>query len=660
MATSSPALHSAGQEVERSGSAGDVYRHLSYRRDIDGLRAIAIVSVVMFHAFPAALPGGFVGVDVFFVISGFLICGLIFASLNAGGFSFRKFYARRVRRIFPALALVLGVSFCAGLLFLLGSENAQLGSFIAAGAAFIANLVLWQNTAYFDTASAVNPLLHLWSLGVEEQFYLVWPLVLVVAWKLRANLLAVTLIVLIGSFALNVATVHSDPQSDFYSPFTRFWELQVGGSLAYALIFIPTARPGEIFREVLAWCGLACTVGAAVILSDQSPFPGWWALLPTVGTGLLLIAGPEAWLNRSILAHPVVVWIGLISYPLYLWHWPLLAFARVVTTPQLSVPVALAIVALSVGLAYLTYAYVERPIRMRNPDWRVVGGLCAAMAVVGVAGLLSYKGLIPARSQSFDTRLNQVTSDWIWTKVTFDGTSISPLILHGSTDRKVVFLGDSHMEMYSPRVRELYATQKPRLTSVFATTSGCPPLGDTHRHNYADYQCDAFYRASMQMASQPNVERVVFAAFWESWAGGALRGRVDQSFGTLQQAITGLVRSGKRVYIILPSPVSAAFVPQSLIGSRWKGAFSALAFEPNASVNRGEIESWNGLSAIREKLVAVARASGAVAIDPFVYVCSAVACPATVDGEPLYSDRDHLRATYVAAHPLFIDDVVLK
>ena len=199
-----------------------------YRPDIDGLRALAVLSVVGFHAFPKSIKGGFIGVDVFFVISGYLISAIIFENLKNKSFSFSEFYARRVRRIFPALALVLIACHVFGWFVLLSDEYKQLGRHIAAGSGFVSNMVLWSEAGYFDNSADTKPLLHLWSLGIEEQFYLAWPMLLWLAWKSRINLLGVTVVILLASFYLNVAEVKKDVIGAFYSPITRFWELLVG------------------------------------------------------------------------------------------------------------------------------------------------------------------------------------------------------------------------------------------------------------------------------------------------------------------------------------------------------------------------------------------------------------------------------------------------
>lgn len=292
-----------------------------YRADIDGLLAIAVLIVVAFHAFPSLLPGGFVGVDIFFVISGYLIGSIILSQLDRGSFSFGDFYARRIKRIFPALLLVLIFCYGVGWFNLIDTEYKELGIQIAAGAAFVANLALWHEAGYFDAVAETKPLLHLWSLGVEEQFYLFWPLVLWGCRKIRINPLVAIVGVGVGSFVLNMATVGRDPTADFYSPFTRFWELMIGCGLAYWHVVSPR---GSVRRaSACGAVGFALIVAAVVLLRGQDRFPGWEALLPTVGAFLIIAGGTDGWLNRRVLRARPLVWIGLISFPLYLWHWPL-------------------------------------------------------------------------------------------------------------------------------------------------------------------------------------------------------------------------------------------------------------------------------------------------------------------------------------------------
>jgi hypothetical protein len=375
----------------------------NYRPDIDGLRAVAVTGVVLFHAFPDAVPGGFTGVDVFFVISGFLISGIILDALHARRFSYRDFYARRIRRIFPALIVVLAAVLAAGWFVLFADDYLELGRHVAAGAAFGANFMLWYETGYFDAAAETKPLQHLWSLGIEEQFYLAWPALLVASARWRPGRrslggvgrgpLALTLTLLAASFVISIVMVGRDPVAAFYAPWARFWELLLGGVLACVTADPALARAHAALLDrphvanLMSTYGAVLIVAAVSVIDEQRAFPGWWACLPAVGTFLMLAAGTRAWINRTLLSLRPVVWVGLISYPLYLWHWPALVFARLIvagTPPEL---VRGLIIAASVLLSWLTYRVIERPARFGPYRVAAVAGSAAAMVLACAAGL---------------------------------------------------------------------------------------------------------------------------------------------------------------------------------------------------------------------------------------------------------------------------------
>jgi peptidoglycan/LPS O-acetylase OafA/YrhL len=366
-----------------------------YRPDVDGLRAIAVLAVLAFHAFPQSAPGGFAGVDVFFVISGFLITGILLDGLKDGSFSFAGFYWRRVRRIFPALILVLAASLALGWLLLLPDEFMQLGKHVAGGAGFVANLVFWREAGYFDTAAELKPLLHLWSLGVEEQYYLVWPLLLFLFRKEPRRMLAMMALLAVLSFGANLWLTAWRPSAAFYLPVTRFWELLAGGLLA---CFAARRLP---YANLQAGLGALLLAAGLFLLSAERSFPGWWALLPVAGTALLVSAGPAAWINRRLLANRAAVYLGLISYPLYLWHWPLLSYARIVQGGEPPASHRAWLLAASVVLSVLTYELVEKKIRFaRRPRVRRLSfpALAASMALLGVGGLLALQSQIRPQS----------------------------------------------------------------------------------------------------------------------------------------------------------------------------------------------------------------------------------------------------------------------
>ena len=356
----------------------------SYRADIDGLRAIAVVFVLAFHAFPQWFPGGFCGVDIFFVLSGYLISGILFREIETESFSYWAFYRRRIKRIFPALAVILLACLGMGWFVLFADEFARLGREVVHGAVFLSNFLLWQQADYFDKAAVTKPLLHLWSLGIEEQFYLVWPPILVWAWRRKLNRLHVICLVGIASFIANLVYLQLGSAGSYYSPLSRFWELMLGAWLSHR----GATQSGLSSRALFSPLGLGL-IGVSLFVIDESrAFPGWWALLPTVGTCLVIAGGTESWCNRKFLSLPVLVFIGLISYPLYLWHWPLLSFAHILQGGEPSVTVRWTALGVSGVLAWLTYRWVEQPIR-HNPRERFwVRTLCYQLTACFVLGMV--------------------------------------------------------------------------------------------------------------------------------------------------------------------------------------------------------------------------------------------------------------------------------
>ncbi len=351
--------------------------------------------VVNFHGFPDAMPGGFIGVDIFFVISGFLITSIIARELGADRFSLITFYNRRIRRIFPALIVVLCAVLVLGWLWMLPAPYAALSRDVAASAAFAANIALLLQSGYFDIESAKKPLLHLWSLGIEEQFYLFWPLILMLAARQRWSLRWVAGAIAVASFVLNVALIGSDPVATFYLPLTRAWELLAGAVLACGWNRIDQSEAAGNRRAI---AGVVLIVAAAAVLNVHRAFPGWWALLPVAGSALLLSA-PASWINRAVLSWPPMVWIGLISYPLYLWHWPLLVMFAIIKSEPLTLIDRELILLSSALLAWGTYWFIERPFRFGRPVPIKAASLAGAMAVVAIAGVIVFEG------RGFDFRL---------------------------------------------------------------------------------------------------------------------------------------------------------------------------------------------------------------------------------------------------------------
>lgn len=387
--------------------------HPKYRQDIDGLRAVAILSVIGFHGFPEWIRGGFIGVDIFFVISGFLISTIIFKSLSCNKFSFIEFYSRRVRRIFPALATVLLATFAVGWFVFYPDEYRHLGKHMVGGAWFVSNLLQWGEAGYFESASETQPLLHLWSLGIEEQFYIAFPFLVWLLWKARLNPLVPIVSLGMLSFFLNTYYVSRDAEWTFYQPQTRIWELLVGSVLSLLILDQSgrvarlEAMAGGFLRNLLhrsyanvptaltvanfkAWTGIILIVTGLLSIEPGRHFPGSYALLPTLGAASMIWAGPGAFLNRWLLSHNGLVWVGKISYPLYLWHWVLLSYLHIATGMAPAVELRVLALAAAVALSWVTCRMVENPLRLGNHGSKKTFALVAAIIAVSAIGLADY------------------------------------------------------------------------------------------------------------------------------------------------------------------------------------------------------------------------------------------------------------------------------
>ncbi len=628
-----------------------------YRPDIDGLRTIAVLLVVLFHAWPNWLKSGFIGVDIFFVISGFLITSIIIENVAQNRFTISGFYARRVLRIFPALILVLAITLLTGWALLLHGELHQLGKHVASGAGFIANLTLWREVGYFDNDSATKPLLHLWSLGVEEQFYIVWPLMVWGIYRYQLGFLKISCVVFALSFGYSLyATFHS-PTEGYFSPATRFWELMVGGISAH-LMRHHAVRVAK-HATTLTWCGTAMILVGAVFITEQAPFPGWWAMAPVLGTGALLLAGECAWINRNILRQPIVSRIGLVSYPLYLWHWPLLSFAFIVYGEKPPATMKVALVAAALVLAVLTYQLVELPCKRFKRRSTVIAVLCAGMAAVAVAGLLAAHGQIAPRVKSDSAeRILSALND-----VDFPTAAMTPYPYQGQTFQQVrgsgggttVFMGDSVMEQYGAYVSNwLRANATQRRAVIFATAGGCPPIRGAVRLPRVKFPgCQQTVDAAHALALSAEVDTVVIGAAWYGYFSEAYRSlemggetfpavaAQERAYSALKNSLEGFVASGKRVFLVLSPPAGMEFDPRSMIeGSRLSGEVSA----------RRDIAAFDGFGyrarnrKTIDRLNDIARENGATVIDPMLSLCPGMRCPVLdAIGEPVYTDSVHIR-----------------
>ena len=622
--------------------------HPSYRPDIDGLRAVAVLSVVGFHAFPGSFRGGFVSVDVFFVISGYLISKIIIGNLDRDRFSFADFYSRRVRRIFPALAVVLGACALAGWLVLLPGEYSQLGKHIAGGAAFVSNLVLLGEAGYFDGSAVTKPLLHLWSLGIEEQFYIVWPVLL---WLARKRAIAFVLAaILVGSFVLDLVVLRAQPVTAFYSPFTRFWELLIGSTLAYVTLHRPAwlldARPGP--RNVASLVGAALIGAAILVLNAEQPFPGWRALLPTIGAYLIIAAGPEAFVNRRVLSQRLLVWVGLISFPLYLWHWPLLTFARIVEAATPSPNVRLGAVALSFLLAWLTYRFVETPVRLGKQKRSTVIILLASVAGLAFAGLglVAKGGFVEARgpwnvsnvAQSYD-RNDQFNVACRTVEEPLFSPTFDPQLdfCHSTASAKaeVVVLGDSHAGRLYSGLRA--ATTLPLLD---LGRGSCLPFVGYEASNPGTTEllkCSPTMAHLVDRVLEPPPRVVVLNGFYARPYDGRVVLRAAEPMKVLMRdTLARLSSHVPKIIVVLDVP-ELPFDPSYCVdrpfhrgAGRGRCAFSKV--EPDKQLALYEAD----LRGAAEGLPNVSF------FNPADVLCEADSCFAVRDANLLYDDRHHL------------------
>jgi peptidoglycan/LPS O-acetylase OafA/YrhL len=547
-------------------------RILRYSPHIDGLRAVAVAAVIIYHAFPRLLPGGFVGVDVFFVISGFLISSILFRELNAPGSSGPRligdFYARRIRRIFPALIVVLLACYLIGYRLLLPSGLSQLAFRITASAGFFLNFVLARDVGYFKGEAASDPLIHLWSLSVEEQFYLFWPLLLWIAARCRIRFLPVTVFLGACSFFWNGHRTTSSSAAGFYLLQTRIWELAVGAVTADLFPRVVDAlrgsrRPAGRWRSAasnLLSLGGLLLLGAGFWLIRGDPFyPDQRAFLPTVGTALLICSGEDAWASRLFLSRPLLVGLGLISYPLYLWHWPLLSFAHVAFPDEETPGVKIALVCAALGLAWLTYRFVENPIRQRRRGWLRPVLLLAAMAAVANIGLHAYRQRgIPSRFP----RLIQEASDlhYVYARSWREGQNFLGADQSAadfkddpgdySASRPTLYLwGDSHAAALYPGFKACYGT---KLNIVQRTAAGVPPMLGAEIEGLPERRSiNEFILAAV---GREHPKYVVLAANWPVY-----------KWEDLGRTIRAIKETGAaRVIVIGPVPQWTAGLPQQL------------------------------------------------------------------------------------------------
>jgi peptidoglycan/LPS O-acetylase OafA/YrhL len=616
---------------------------------LDGLRGVAVLLVVVYHLAPQLLPGGSVGVDVFFVLSGFLITRGLVAQHAAGRSTPWRFYAARIRRLFPALLLVLVFVLLLGWCFQLEHELRATGKHASAAALFMANTSLWRSGSYFAEDSWHEPLRHLWSLAVEEQFYLVWPVVLPCLLKLRGW---APIVLALSIPAGMLAAMHPHdalPTTAFYLMPYRAWEVLVGALLGLRPWSLPV--PART-RSVLVLAALACIVLAALVPAPEHTLVLPHVLPAVLGAGVLVGLSAAGATVRPLEARPLVL-LGRISYPLYLWHWPLLALARTIWWDTVPTTVLLSIAALSVLLAYCSERWLEEPLRnaarLRSLRGAIVFLVLPMLALLLLATSVE-RGVLRER-------LHAVSA--VRSEAVHDKAPVVQAILPGTLPGMVVILGDSYVGQFHPRLDSLHRTGMPHRTIRFLGRLGCPPMG---LHSTLDPACAQAGEEAFRQASAPDVTTVVIGS---SWLGAYLREDLywpgmppgDRSWARglfqLEAHVARLRAAGKEVYLLLTPPGGAWAHPANAPRERWTGRPGDHSNQCTLAAHRARV------AAVNEPLAAMAARHDVHLLDLADVLCKDGVCMGVdTQGAPIYTDATHLRGSFMRCCGTVLDAVV--
>lgn len=633
---------------------------LRYRPEIDGLRGLAVLAVLLFHA-GFGCPGGYVGVDVFFVISGYLITALIWQDLTLGTFSMVRFWEKRARRIVPALVAVTLTVIVAGMLLHRPNDLADLGRATASQAVFSANFHYWHSAGYFDTAAAEKPLLHTWSLAVEEQFYLIVPWLLCGLFaieRLRKKwvILSILSIVAGSSLALSVVSLSRFPSATFYLLPSRAWELLIGS----LVVFLPQPRWLQrqgVQRELFSFCGLLLIVVPIICYSSQTAFPGWAAVPPCLGAALLIAVDRRSIDRRSapqrltgvgwVLSRPACVFVGLISYSLYLWHWPLFAFATALSLEPLSLMLRGGLLGCSLIAAVLSWKFIETPFRIKALGatrasmfrW-ATGGLAA---VAGLGALCILQAGMPQRfSQSVLARMQAVDETSLGTQMTVEDARAGRYVSLGAQAvgrvPSVLVWGDSHAMAVLPAVDALLRERK--LAGQAATHSSTLPVSQWYvptKWGLREASLE-FSHEVLEHIARERIADVLLVAYWRGY-GLSDPQRQPEFEKAMLNTIERLTSAGARAWVLLDVPAHSFNVPKALTGRFYSPRYiDSLCATPATLPEDGP-----NAPALRTRIIA----AGGRVLDPKPMFLDASGEYYRVlsDNIPLYRDQQHLTSS---------------
>ncbi|AJZ90156.1 hypothetical protein VW41_14590 [Klebsiella michiganensis] len=610
---------------------------IRYRSDIDGIRAIAVSSVLLYHFFPQIIPGGFIGVDVFFVISGYLITSIILYKNKKQSLSILDFYARRIKRIFPALSITLISCLAFGWFALLSDEYRQLGKHVAASTIFVQNLTLLSEANYFDNASIAKPLLHLWSLGIEEQFYLIWPLIIYLCIKYNKSLGVTLLLAGSVSFLIDLWYLKSGhPSAAYYSPDSRAWELLAGAMLAWLHNQVGYIRQKNIFDEIIVLASLTLLALGLFFIDQEKNFPGFYALIPTAATCMLIFAHPENRISKKLLSSRMMVFIGLISYPLYLWHWPLLSYAWILSGSEPSISLKFILIAATFILSLLTYYFIEKPFRNKTYSWRSVVGLASVLLVTGSSGAIVYlnNGFPQRQNAELQGYPGDIGHDqfhkFIATKYVICtpsdiaatalrwGNYIRCMQSKEGNDIDIVLLGDSHAEHLFIGMAE----SLPNKNIAFYIEDGSPFPGN-----------NKFTRLYEAILKNKHIKTVVLTMYWHGRVGEVPQG------SSLEEQIAKTARiftsAGKKVILTDDVP-DFPFTPDKCKGRRWLSIGERTCTISQSESDKEKNSYISALERVAEKNENV------TLLSERKYLCDGVGCSMIKDGKLMYRDMHHL------------------
>jgi peptidoglycan/LPS O-acetylase OafA/YrhL len=635
---------------------------LQYRPDLDGLRSLAILPVVLFHYSPGGLTGGFVGVDVFFVISGFLITSLLMRDIEDQNFSIIKFYERRARRILPALFFMLSITTILSVLVLLPRDLSNYGKSLTAATTFVSNFFFWREFGYFDRAAEFKPLLHTWSLAVEEQFYILFPPFLWLISRLSKKRVTTMLFsCLCASFILSVVARSPWPVAGFYWPATRAWELLLGAVLATEA---SPSLTNKHARDTVSIVGVGLIIGSTVFINQAMIFPGWVALFPCLGAGLIIHASLSGGgIGNRVLQWRPLVAIGLVSYSLYLWHWPLLVLAKYAANRELAWPEVVTILLVTCSLSVISWRYIERPFRGswsafdRQRVFRLAGMASAITVTCGIAFVLSGgfpsrvpakvlqyaevpEGNIQVKLDCFNRRAEDVREGRLCTIGT--DTNASP---------SFIMWGDSHAYRMAIPIAEV-ARVRDRV-GLLAAVGSCPPLLEVE---WPLPGCRSFNDEVLKLIEDQRFEVVIISGIWADYAEGTrfkrrlgegVKNILSDEFSVqktvaangavfaraMLRTVERLTGLGARVVIIGPVPEIEFAVPETLAKAEWFGG--------EKDIGPSEAEFKRRQTNVFRALDVVTKLRNTTVIYPSMALCG-LDCAVERFGQVLYIDDNHL------------------